>query len=90
MSYMESITIKVENNLAREIDNAMKQGYATKTEFIREAVRDKIEEIKKDKFLMALLKFKGAAKTKYSDKELHKNRKMIAKEYAKKFGIKLN
>jgi Arc/MetJ-type ribon-helix-helix transcriptional regulator len=87
---MESITIKVEENLAKEIENAMKHGYATKTEFIREAVRDKIENIRKDKFLMALLKFKGAAKPKYSKDELHKNRERIAREYAKKFGIGLD
>jgi predicted transcriptional regulator len=45
---MESITIKVENEFAREIDRAMRPHYSTKTEFIREAIRDKIKEITKE------------------------------------------
>lgn len=39
---MESITIKVEEDFAEEIEKAMRPLYSTKTEFIREAIRDKI------------------------------------------------
>ncbi len=39
---MESITIKVDEGMAKAIDFAMKPLYATKTEFIREAIRDKV------------------------------------------------
>lgn len=87
---MESITIKVEETLAKEINNAMKRGYATKTEFIREAVRDKVKKVNEDRFLQALLKVKGSAKSKYSDEEIHSNREKIARSYAKKFGIALD
>ncbi len=63
---MESITIKVETNLAKEIDQAMKSDYSTKTEFIREAIRDKIKEIKKERALYELKKYFGKAKIKTS------------------------
>ena len=43
---MESITIKVEEDFAKEIEKAMKPYYSTKTEFIREAIRDKIRDMR--------------------------------------------
>ncbi len=46
MSYMESITIRVDSALANEMEKAMHPYYATKTEFIREAIRDKLEDLK--------------------------------------------
>ncbi len=49
---MESITIKVEDNLAKEIAKAMDPYYSTKTEFIREAIRDKLKNIKREKSLL--------------------------------------
>lgn len=48
---MESITIRVDKRTAREIDKAMKNNYSTKSEFVREAVRDKIKEINERKIL---------------------------------------
>jgi metal-responsive CopG/Arc/MetJ family transcriptional regulator len=87
---MESITIKVEDDFAREIDKAMRPYYSTKTEFIREALRDKVKKIEAERFMNKLEKFKGSAKVKVSDEELHKAREKIAKGYAKKFGIKLD
>jgi len=51
---MDSITIKVEDEFAEEIDKAMKPYYSTKTEFIREAIRDKIKNLKDDDTLNQL------------------------------------
>lgn len=86
---MESITIKVEDNLAIEIDKAMKPDYSTKTEFIREAIRDKLKEIRKEKVLEELKKYFGKAKTKTTNKEEREIREQIGREFAKNFGIKL-
>jgi Arc/MetJ-type ribon-helix-helix transcriptional regulator len=47
---MESITIKVDEKMARELQKAMEPLYATKTEFIREAIRDKIKEMERKRF----------------------------------------
>lgn len=87
---MESITIKVEDNLAKEIEKAMNPDYSTKTEFIREAVRDKIKEIRKENTLNEFKKFFGKAKTKTTYEEERKIRKMVGKKFAEKFGIKLD
>lgn len=86
---MESITIKVEGSLAKEIDDAMKPDYSTKTEFIREAIREKIKEIRKEKAVLALskeelirefMKFRGKAKRRLSDKEFERIREQASKE----------
>ena len=76
--------------MASQMYKAMKPHYSTKTEFIREAVRDKLKQIEGDKFLMALKRFQGAAKVHVSDEQLHETREKIAREYAKKFGISLD
>lgn len=43
---METITLRVDEDFAQEIDRAMKPYYSTKTEFIREAIREKLKKIK--------------------------------------------
>jgi len=59
---MENISLKMEEGFVKVIDRAMKKhNYMTKTEFIREAIRDKLrkleeKEILEDKDLMAQLK----------------------------------
>ncbi len=87
---MESITIKVNDEMAEEIEKAMKPNYTTKTELIREAVRDKVKQIENDRFLSALQKFKGAAKVHISDERLHEIREQSFRELAKERGIKLD
>ena len=89
---MESITIKVDKNLANEIDQIVSSSYSTKTEFIRGAIRDKLKQREKEKLelIKELEKFKGAAKVHVSDEQIQDTREKIAKEYAKKFGIKLD
>jgi metal-responsive CopG/Arc/MetJ family transcriptional regulator len=43
---MESISLKLEKEFLQNIEKAMKKhNYSTKTEFIREAIRDKIKEL---------------------------------------------
>jgi metal-responsive CopG/Arc/MetJ family transcriptional regulator len=51
---MESISLKMEKEFLQNIEKAMKKhNYSTKTEFIREAIRDKIKELegKEQKFV---------------------------------------
>jgi metal-responsive CopG/Arc/MetJ family transcriptional regulator len=56
---MENVSLKIEENFLKAIEKVMaKHNYMTKTEFIREALRDKIrrleeKEISEDKDLMA-------------------------------------
>ena len=86
---MESITIKVEDNLAKEIGKAMKPFYSTKTEFIREAIREKLVALRKEQSIEELKKHFGKAKTKTSYKEEREIRERVGKQLAKKFGIRL-
>ena len=87
---MESITIKVDDALAREINGAMKPYYSTKTEFIREAIRDKIKAKKEEQTLNELKKYFGASKKKTTYAEERRIREEVSKKYADKFGIKLD
>ena len=87
---MESITIKVEDKLSQEINKAMQPDYTTKTEFIREAIRDKIKVIRKEKVIDELKKYFGKAKTKTSYEQERKIREEIGKKFTDKFGIKLD
>ena len=88
---METITFKLQEDVVKKIDAILKPlHFNNRTEFIRESVREKLNSIEKDVVLQHLVAFKGAAKKKISDKDLHKIRSKISGEYAKKFGIKLN
>lgn len=84
---MESITIKVDPAMAKAIEKAMKPLYSTKTEFIREAIRDKIkEQEKKDRLKLlqeSLGKGKGTSRTDRTDKEI---RREVGEEFIKKMG----
>ncbi|MBI2108475.1 ribbon-helix-helix protein, CopG family [Candidatus Woesearchaeota archaeon] len=86
---MESITIKVEENLAKEIDKAMKPYYSTKTEFIREAIREKLMLLRKGQAMEELGKHFGKAKAKTGYDEERQIREKVGREFAKKFGIRL-
>ncbi|MFH0978998.1 MAG: ribbon-helix-helix domain-containing protein [Candidatus Woesearchaeota archaeon] len=81
---MESITIKVEDDFARQIEKAMKPMYTTKTEFIREAIRDKISAQREQ----ILRKYLGISKTKTTYAEEKRIRRKVAKKYLAKFGLK--
>ena len=87
---MESITIKVEKAFSKEIEKAMKPNYSTKTEFIREAIRDKIKNNKKETALELLHKNFGIGKTKTTDEDLRKAREEVGRAYAKRHGIDLD
>ena len=69
---MESITIKVEENLAREIDKAMVPDYSTKTEFIMEAIREKLNKIRKEKALLQLKRIYQSSKKMTSEDKMQK------------------
>jgi Arc/MetJ-type ribon-helix-helix transcriptional regulator len=86
---MEHISIKLESAIAKQIERDMREfNYSTKTEFIRESIRDKLkklaEEREKKKAWQALyaprgiFKGKGEAKT---DEEFRKLREDAGQEF---------
>ena len=87
---MEAICVKLDDKFLKNIDFSIKKhNYTTKTDFIREAIRDKLRELEKEDAIKKLENFLGSAKTRVSDKRHEEARKEVVREYAKKFGIKL-
>jgi Arc/MetJ-type ribon-helix-helix transcriptional regulator len=87
---MESITIKINTEMAKEINKAMKPNYSTKSEFVRDSLREKLEKIKQTKEYKELRKYLGILKTKTTDKELHRIREEVINKIAKKRGWDLD
>ena len=88
---MEAICVKMDGRALKNMDSCIKEhNYSTRTDFIREAVRDKLKQIEKESALKEFRKFLGAARTKVSDKRHEEIRQEVAKEYAQKLGVKLN
>ena len=97
---MESISIKLEKSLATEMASVMKAfHYSTTTEFIREALRKRIKDLRaeqeKEKAWQALYRLRGSLKGKakpMSEEEWRAARDEAAEEYLQeakaKFGLK--
>jgi len=88
---MDIISIKLEGSLNKEMEQAMKPYYTTKTEFIREAIRDKIREEKHKRHVQIvwenLGKGKGTNKNNLTDREI---REQAFGELVKEKGWKLD
>lgn len=81
---MQTVCVKFEENMLKDVEKAMKKNrYATKTEFIREAVRNRLSELEKNKIAKALDKIHGFSKRKTTDKELHEAGERAFKELEK-------
>lgn len=66
----EMITLKLDSTFLDNIDSFVKkEGYHNRTEFIRTALREKIEETKLKKAMMELAHLKGTAKKKSNNYE---------------------
>lgn len=88
---METITFKIQEEIVKKIDGLLTPlHFNNRTEFIREALREKLRDLEKDKAINLLEKFKGLSNKTVSDKRLEEIREQVGKEYAKKFGIKLD
>jgi Arc/MetJ-type ribon-helix-helix transcriptional regulator len=82
----EMITVKMDDAFLDDIDAVVKkEKYQNRTEFIRAALREKIDEIKLKKAMMEIAHLKGASKKKTSDEELEKIRERVFEEFDKKF-----
>ena len=83
---MEQVCIRLEGDFLKDVERIMKKNrYSTKTEFFREAVRDKLKSLEREEALKNVEKFFGSSNHKTSDEQLHKAREKLAKEYEKRF-----
>ena len=61
----EMITLKLEDKFLKDIDTIVKkEGYQNRTEFIRNALREKLEEAKLKQAMQEIAHLKGASKRK--------------------------
>ncbi len=90
---MEATTVKFEDEFGARIESAMeKHHYATKAEFIREALREKLINLEKQEYMMGAFKFYGAGRKRHgdiTDEELHRTRERVVKEMANELGVEL-
>jgi len=78
------ITVKMDNVFLGEVDKVVKnEGYQNRTEFIRNALREKVEEIKLKKAMMELVHLKGSVKKKTTEKDYEKIRAKAFEEISK-------
>jgi len=69
---MEIISLKLEEGILTEIDKKLSQHrYSTRTEFIRDAIREKLSDLEKEEILKNLAKLRGSSKRKTTDEQLH-------------------
>jgi len=86
---METVSVKFEDNFLVDIEKIMKKHrYSTRTEFIREAIRDKIIDLEKEELLKNIDKLYGSSKRKTTNKELHIAGEKVFKALEKKYNIK--
>lgn len=79
----------MENSLLKEIDSKITSfRYSTRTEFIRDAIRDKLSQLEKDEAIRKLEKLKGSLKGK-AKMSYEKARELAFKEIAKELNVDL-
>ena len=75
--------------MLEEMDKTLrKHRYSTRTEFVRDAIREKLSELEKEKMLKALAKIVGSSKRRTTDEELHRAREKAVKMLEQKFDVK--
>ena len=84
---MEAVSLKLDENMLDNIDESLKgNNYSTRTEFIRDAIRDKLKNLTREKMAQEFLKFQGKAKRKTTHKENKKTAEKALNELAKEMG----
>jgi metal-responsive CopG/Arc/MetJ family transcriptional regulator len=80
---METISLKLDENLLNNIDsNLKKHNFSTRTEFIRTAIRNQLEKLNRDELINEFMKYKGKGNS-TSDKQRIKTRKKVFHEMLK-------
>lgn len=87
----DMITLKLEDNFLKKVDKYVKNNnYHNRTEFIRDAMRDKLKNLETNELIKEFIKYKGNAKRKVSDAELKSNKKKVSDEFLKELENKFS
>ena len=78
----DMITLKLERKFLKQIDRIVdKEGYQSRTEFIRNSLREKVSAAEKKEIIAHLSKYYGIAKDKKTSEEKYRrDREMAANE----------
>jgi len=88
---METISIKVDARLLSKIDSKINRHcYGTRTEFVREAIRNRIRDLEKEEAINRLDRYYGLSKRTTTNKQLHYAGKKAIKELSRKLNTKLD
>ena len=75
---METVTVKFQEDVLKRVDQTIAEhNFNSRTEFIREAVRDKLSELSKEDLMKEFMKFRGKAKKKTTYEENRKRYKQM-------------
>lgn len=84
----ELVTFKLEQKFLQEVDQISKDsGFSNRTDFIRNALREKIEDIKIKEAVIRVSKLRGKSNKKTTDAEIHAVREKAVNELLKKKGF---
>lgn len=86
---MEIVTLKMDKEMLNRMDALIKQHqYGTRTEFIRDALRDKMSSLEKEELIKKVMALKGSVKHKTTDEELRRMREEAWKELQEEMKLK--
>ena len=69
---METISLKLEEGLLEEIDSKLiRHRYGTRTEFIRDAIREKLSDLEKEHIMKEIGRLHGISKRRTTDEQIH-------------------
>jgi Arc/MetJ-type ribon-helix-helix transcriptional regulator len=80
----QMVNLRLEDRFLKEIDLLVKKGnYQSRTEFIRAAMREKVDEVKLEEARTSIAHLLGAGKRKVqtSDEELERIREEVGKRF---------
>lgn len=85
----DMITLKLEDKFLAEIDAIVKsEAYKNRTEFIRAALREKVDQNKLRQVREELSKLRGSLKQYHTtDEDLERIREEVGREYLNKFNL---
>ena len=84
---MEVVTVKFQEDVLKKVDDAIEgHNFNSRTEFIREAVRDKLAELSKEELMGEFLKFRGKARNKTTYEGNRKTKEAVSRELMAELG----
>ena len=78
---MDIVTVRFQEGILKRMDKSIAEhNYNSRTEFIRDAIRDKLDIIKKEELINKFLSLRGSMKRKAANKDDEKLRQEFSKE----------